>query len=208
MTRCRARVEHAERHLERHSERHYERPSERHSPDDDAERSRRFERECLLESKRLEEGTARAACVDEHVERRCARSTQGRQFLDLIDLAPEAYTYPEQQTELEERMLQLCIDRSGALRGISKSSIHGGTLGGTRSEAIRKRAVPGDSSGVIRSHQESSGVSRSHQEASVPAKCRSGAHRARRRSKGRVVSPRAQLNLAPPTATDGVPAAL
>ena len=160
MTRCRARVEHAERHLERHSERHYERPSERHSPDDDAERSRRFERECLLESKRLEEGTARAACVDEHVDRRRARSTQGRQFLDLIDLAPEAYTYPEQQTELEERMLQLCIDRSGALRGISKSSIHGGTLGGTRSEAIRKRAVPGESSGVIRSPQESSGVIR------------------------------------------------
>ena len=160
MTRCRARVEHAERHLERHSERHYERPSERHSPDDDAERSRRFERECLLESKRLEEGTARAACVDEHVDRRRARSTQGRQFLDLIDLAPEAYTYPEQQTELEERMLQLCIDRSGALRGISKSSIHGGTLGGTRSEAIRKRAVPGESSGVIRRHQESSGVIR------------------------------------------------
>ena len=81
-----------------------------------------------------------------------------------------------------------------------------------------------ESSGVIRSHQESSGggpylgshqessgVVRSHQESSggsVPAKCRSGAHRARRRSKGRVVSPRAQLNLAPPTATDGVPAAL
>ena len=81
-----------------------------------------------------------------------------------------------------------------------------------------------ESSGVIRSHQESSGVIRSHQEVgrtwgvirshqessggSVPAKCRSGAHRARRRSKGRVVSPRAQLNLAPPTATDGVPAAL
>jgi hypothetical protein len=141
-------------------------------------------------------------------------------------------------------MLQLCIDRSGALRGISKSSIHGGTLGGTRSEAIRRWAVPGKSSGVIRSHQESSGVIRSHQESSgvirshqevgrtwevisshqessgvvrshqessggsVPAKCRSGAHRGRRRSKGRVVSPRAQLNLAPPTATDGVPAAL
>jgi hypothetical protein len=135
-----------------------------HSPDDDAERSRRFERERLLESKRLEEGTARAACVDEHVERRRARSTQGRQFLDPIDLAPEAHTYPEQQAELEERMLQLCIDRSGALRGISKSSIHGGTLGGTRSEAIRRWAVPGKSSGVIRSHQESSGVIRSHQE--------------------------------------------
>jgi hypothetical protein len=127
-----------------------------HSPDDDAERSRRFERERLLESKRLEEGTARSACVDEHVERWRARSTQGRQFLDPIDLAPEAHTYPEQQAELEERMLQLCIDRSGALQGISKSSIHRGTLGGTRSEAIRRWAVPGESSGVIRSHQESS----------------------------------------------------
>ena len=143
-----------------------------HSPDDDAERSRRFERERLLESKRLKEGTARAACVDEHVERWRARSTQGRQFLDPIDLAPEAHTYPEQQAELEERMLQLCIDRSGALQGISKSSIHRGTLGGTRSEAIRRWAVPGKSSGVIRSHQESSGgertweVIRSHQESS------------------------------------------
>ena len=64
----------------------------------------------------------------------------------------------------------------------------------------QEASVPGKSSGVIRSHQESSG-------GSVPGKCRSDEHRARRRSKGRVVSPRAQLNLAPPTATDGVPAA-
>ena len=80
-------------------------------------------------------------------------------------------------------------------------------------EALSGALVPRRSGGgpYLGSHQESSGVVRSHQESSggsVPAKCRSGAHRARRRSKGRVVSPRAQLNLAPPTATDGVPAAL
>jgi hypothetical protein len=64
------------------------------------------------------------------------------------------------------------------------------------SGVIRRWAVPGKSSGVIRSHQESSGgertweVIRRNQESSggsVPAKCRSDAHRARRRSKGRVV---------------------
>jgi hypothetical protein len=80
-------------------------------------------------------------------------------------------------------------------------------------EALSGALVPRRSGGgpYLGSHQESSGVIRSHQESSggsVPAKCRSGAHRGRRRSKGRVVSPRAQLNLAPPTATDGVPAAL